>query len=85
LNLVHHDRQRVEQLQQRFDDVQKQIEDIREKFSSNIEIDHVIDDIDVLIKRLRDIDEQVRDNAMQPLLEYERLIPDCQVELKHDH
>ncbi|CAF1605861.1 unnamed protein product, partial [Adineta ricciae] len=36
------------------------------------------DNVDVLIKHLREIEEQIRANAIQPLNDYERLIPDCQ-------
>lgn len=80
-NLTHGDRQRVEHLQARLVHAQKQIDQLKEKFSSNPEIDHVIDHVDRLITRLRDVEEQVRANAIQPMSDYERLIPDCQVGL----
>ena len=81
-NLTQHDRQRVEHLQARLVHAQNQIDQLKEKFSTNTEIDHVIDHVDRLIIRLRDVEEQVRANAIQPMSDYERLIPDCQVGLR---
>ncbi len=78
-NLTNNDKQRVENLQQRFSHAQKQIEEIRKKNSPTINTDQIIDDVDLLIKHIRDIEERIRANAIQPISDYERLIFDCQV------
>ena len=74
------DQQRIDNLQQRFLYIQNRMEDIRKnKTMPNINTEHLIEKIDVLINHLREIEEQIRANAIQPISDYERLIPDCQV------
>ncbi|CAF3539712.1 unnamed protein product [Rotaria sordida] len=77
-NLNNYDKERVENLHQRLLYAQKQIEDIRYKNSSTINTDQIINNIDLLIKRVRDIEEQIRINVIQPISDYGRLILDCQ-------
>ncbi|CAF2595817.1 unnamed protein product [Rotaria sp. Silwood2] len=43
-----------------------------------INADQIINNIDILIKRVRDIEEQIRANVIQPINDYGRLIIDCQ-------
>ena len=81
-NLTHDNRQRIENLHQRFRHAQKHFEENRLKTLSPANTNQVFDNVDVLIKHLREIEEQIRANAIQPLNDYERLIPDCQVKLQ---
>jgi hypothetical protein len=81
-NLNNKDQQRVENLHQRFLRAQKHIEDIRKKSSPSTNTNHIIENVDLLIKHLRDIEEQIRANAIQPINDYERLILDCQVRIQ---
>ena len=72
----------MDNLQQRFIRIQKQVEQLRNQSNfSGKNTEQIIDNIDNLIKQLRDYEEQIRTNALQPMSEYERLIPDCQVYL----
>lgn len=81
-NLTHDNRQRIENLHQRFRHAQKSFEENRLKTFSPANTNQVIENVDVLIKHLREIEEQIRANAIQPLHDYERLISDCQVKLQ---
>ena len=78
-NLNYDDRQRVEQLHERFRRAQKHIDELQHRSGVDADMPPVIEHVDVLIRRLRNIEEQIRINTMQPLNDYERLIPDCQV------
>lgn len=42
-------------------------------------LDNTIGHIDVLITRVKDIEEQIANNSKQPIHDYEKLIHDCQV------
>lgn len=69
-------------LQQRFIRIQKRVEQLRNQSNfSRKSTEQIIDNIDQLIRQLREYEEQIRTNALQPISEYERLIPDCQVYL----
>lgn len=78
-DLNNEDKERAEDLQQRFLNVQKQIDEIRQKTSSSIDAEQIITSTDLLIKHLREIEEQIRANVIQPINDYGRLIVDCQV------
>ncbi|UJR26819.1 hypothetical protein I4U23_008132 [Adineta vaga] len=78
INLTHDNRQRVENLRQRFRQAQRYFEDNRKKILSSTNTDQIIDNVDLLLKHIRDIEEQIRTNSIQPINDYERLIPDCQ-------
>ncbi|CAF4565132.1 unnamed protein product [Rotaria sp. Silwood1] len=77
-NLNNDDKERIENLRQRLSYAQIQIEEIRNKNSSVKNADQIINNIDLLIKRVRDIEEQIRANVIQPISDYGRLILDCQ-------
>jgi hypothetical protein len=55
------------------------MEEIQKNNSPSMNTDQIIERVDILIKHLRDIEEQIRANAIQPITDYERLILDCQV------
>ena len=66
--------------QQRFQRVKKQIEDLRTKQSAaRTHVQQNIETIELLIKRLRDYEEQIQTNSKGAITEYESLIGDCQV------
>lgn len=74
------DRQRIDLLRQRVQRLKKQADDVRKaNLTKKTPTDSVIDTIDVLIKRTRDVEEQIQKNVKQPTSEYEPLILDCQV------
>ena len=77
-NLTADERQRIENLKDKFDDLKKRFETIQ--ISSNpSNINHIIENTENLIKYLKEFEEQIRTNSIQPISNYERLIPDCQV------
>lgn len=70
----------MDSLQQRYIRIQKRVEYLRNQSNfSPQNTEQILDNIDRLLKQLRDYEEQIRTNALQPISEYERLIPDCQV------
>jgi hypothetical protein len=72
----------VESLQSRFLKIKNQIEDIQKKnLLIKTTIDNTIHNIDGLITHIRNIEIQIQKNEKQPINDYERLIPDCQVSL----
>ncbi|CAF1362738.1 unnamed protein product [Adineta steineri] len=73
------DKKHIEYLQQHFLQLKKQIEDIQQKnLTIKTNIDNIINNINLLITRIRDIEEQIQTNSKQPIHDYERLILDCQ-------
>jgi len=79
-NLNNNNKQRVEYLQTRFLKIKKQIEDIQKKnLAIKSNIDNTINNIDILITRVRDIEIQIQNNEKQPINDYDKLIFDCQV------
>ncbi|CAM4900839.1 unnamed protein product [Rotaria socialis] len=77
-NLNTDDQERVENLHERLLHAQKEIEEIRQKNSSFINTEQIITNTDLLIRRLRDTEEQIRANVLQPINDYGRLMTDCQ-------
>ncbi|CAF4845761.1 unnamed protein product, partial [Rotaria magnacalcarata] len=77
-NLNNDDQERVENLHERLLHAQKEIEEIRQKNSSSINTEQIITNTDLLIRRLQDIEEQIRANVLQPINDYGRLMIDCQ-------
>jgi hypothetical protein len=51
----------------------------KKNLSTKTNIDNNISNINILITRIQDIEEQIQMNAKQPINNYETLIPDCQV------
>ena len=79
------ERERVENLQQRYIRIQKRVESLRNQSNfSQQNTEQILENIDRMLKQLRDYEEQIRSNALQPISEYERLIPDCQVDSRKD-
>ncbi|CAF2041330.1 unnamed protein product [Rotaria magnacalcarata] len=78
-NLNNQDKQHADSLLQRFDRIKKQIDDIRKNsLIKKTNIDNTVGHIDALIKRTREIEEQIQHNVKQPTHDYEKLIRDCQ-------
>lgn len=74
------ERERVENLQQRYIRIQKRVESLRNQSNfSQQNTEQILENIDRVLKQLRDYEEQIRANTLQPINEFERLIPDCQV------
>ena len=79
-NFNYEDKERIESLQQRYLHLQNKLETIRNNPNQpTINTEQIIENTDQLIKRVREIEERIRANTIQPISEYERLIPDCQV------
>ena len=79
-DLNNDDRQRIEILQKRLYYAQKEVDEFRHQTSSSLmNTEHILDNTDLLIKRIRDIEEQIRINMIQPTSDVGRLIIDCQV------
>ncbi|CAF4508803.1 unnamed protein product [Rotaria socialis] len=78
-NLNDHDKQHAANLLQQFDKIKKLIADIRKNsLIKKTNIDNTVGHIDALIKRTRDVEEQIEHNLKQPIHDYEKLIRDCQ-------
>ena len=62
--------------------MKKQLDDIQKKHQARkTNIDHTISTINLLITRVRDVEEQIQTNAKQPINDYDKLLLDCQVRL----